>query len=384
MTSPLDPAEYTVVPHVAGLDTFRWSNRDGTFIADITEEFLDRLIDHMNEREAQTGDLAPLVIGHTETGEREVDAPPVVGYARHWHKDMLGNTGRPAAFFDAWIRNECVEEAKRYPRRSCEVYIDRYEVDPVSLLGATTPARDLGLMKLSRNGSVAVESPGEMNMPEEKKKDAPAADPKETGKAKGDDGKLDQILSMLSELLAKIGGAPAPEGAPEAAPEGAPGEPQMSDEEFEKLLSGMGGGEETGRPKGEEPEKMSAGYPGGDNTHVAKMQREVDELKMKLARNEIGAALRSIAARKDINPDDAELVNDLVAMPEDMRARQLSRIERDAKPKLGQTSNLDSAIANATETGKRMTPADKAHVIKLAREKNQKFEVVAREQGFSL
>lgn len=293
--STLDPREFTVAQPTAAVDTFEMTNDDGSFVTTIDERFIDRLCANMNAREERTGDLCPLVIGHTPPLgthiEDEENANPLVGYARNWRKGTLGNTGRPAAIFDPWIFNGDVERVKKVPRRSCEVWVSRCEVDPISLLGSSTPARDLGLMKFNRNGSYTFESPGEMVMPEPKDKEKPTeekpkteekapavtepkggstnpepppstkpdpkipgmpdADPKLTGAAVHDTGMLKQILATLTQLTQAINGgtgipdpgAGAP--APGAAPAGAEGQDgDLSDEDFEQMLAGDGEGQE--------------------------------------------------------------------------------------------------------------------------------------------
>jgi hypothetical protein len=429
----LDPDDFVIVPHVCVLDTFRMTNDDGTFVADITEGFIDKTIDHMNGRERLTGDLAPFIIGHTppegdqDPSTTDENKYPVVGYARNWHKDILGTTGKPAAFIDAWIFKEDAPRVKKFPRRSCEVWTGRYECDPISLLGGTTPARDLGLMKLNRTGSLTYISPGEMIMPEDKKNDKndkdskPKADPKETGAAKTEDGKLDQIiaaLQSLTDMLGKtLGGAPgagpdmsgaAPGGAAAGGDTGA-----MSDAELEQLLSGMGGegggagGDAGANPdqsrKGQEPVKNAAGAPGGDNTYVpsgdaevhkrlSRVEAENQELRVQLARGQVQDALKKIHGtdQKDINPEDESLIADLVAMPPDMRTRQIENIRQFSRPRLNATTPLlsnalnDARPVNPHAVGRQMTPEDQNRLIKLARSKNKLFEQIAAEEGFAV
>lgn len=426
----LDPSLYTVVPHTCMVDSFQMTNEDGTFVADINESFIDRLVAHMNDREAQTGDLAPYVIGHTPNEPyREEDGPPLIGYVRNWSKDLW--KGKAAAFADVWIFNGDVERARRFPRRSCEVWVDRYEVDPVSALGATTPARDLGLLKLSATGGmkVVIESPGELNVPDfppktDKPTDdgKPAADPKQSGDYKGLEGKLDQILQLLQQLLpGGATGAPAadagaaPQGAPPAGGEG-DGSGEMSDAELEQLLSEMGGegGAEGAAPegapagddksrKGDEPVKNNAGcgYPGGSNTNVPEMGEKVKLSRIEsdlakataaLARRDVKDALRDMVGRgRDVNPDDEEMISDLVSLPEDMRNRQLQRVEKLSRPRPGTAPGgmLQSALEHALPVGddgkKRIRSKDEqVNVIKLARQKNIRFEDAAAELGYVL
>lgn len=411
----LDASKFTVAPHVGGVDTFRMKNADGTFVADLNDEFIDKLVEHMNERERLTGDLSPIVIGHTEDGQPEVEAPPVVGFARNWHSGVLGNTGRKCAFFDAWIFNEEVERVKRYPRRSCEVWVSRYEVDPISLLGATTPARDLGLMKLSREGSYTTESPGEMTMPDDKKPDQkpdekggkPAADPKETGKAVHGEAKLDAILSGLQQLLEMMGGMKAPDAGAKPAEPGE-GDDQMSDEEFEKLLAEAGGaGQNAGGAAppaeesraGEKPVQNASGNPGGNNTYVpamggekerlSRIEQELADARIQLSRRDVKDSLKKLHDMgKDIDPENEALIADLIAMPPDMRARQLDTIAKLSRPRLGTDSfHLNSALNDADPASpavKRIrTMEERDRIIKLARERNKTFEAVLVEEGYA-
>lgn len=427
----LDPNDFVIVPNVAAVDEFRMTSDDGGFVATVDETFLDRLVAHMNEREQATGDLAPLVIGHTEDGQKETDAPPVVGYARNWHKGDLFNTGRKAAFFDAWINKADVETVKRYPRRSCEVWPNRFEVDPISLLGATTPARDLGLMRLARDGSFTIQPHGDLTMPVEEKKDVkpdsakPPADPKESGKAKSEDGKIDQILALLTKLAEALPGVAgpgadpaaaagaAPPGGDPAAAGGAPGgDQQMSDQEYEQMIQQMmqqGGGEPGagaapgGDPaadasrKGDEKVKNS-GSPGVANTVVD------DEVKTRLSRIEQeNAALRSEVTKRDIkeklqhirnidqrdvNPDDEALINDLAAVPPDIRARSLDRLKLSRPLISADRFHLSAAINNArVNAGGKKRVTDNETMIRLSRKASQEkksFEEVAAAEGYDV
>lgn len=396
------------MPHTAVLDEFRMTNPDGSFVADITPEFLDRLIAHMQEREALTGDLCPLVIGHTQDGLAEVDQPPLVGYARNWHKGLLGDTGRQCAFADFWILKTRVEQVKQFPRRSGEVWASRYEIDPISLLGATTPARDLGILKLSREGSFTYTAPGDMNMPEDDKKDkkedkkdgAPKADPKESGEAKGSDGKLDQILAKLTELLSTLkpdAGAAAPAG-PGAAPAG---DGQMSDEDFEKFLQEMQGGGGAGGDDasraGQKPTPNEGGvsYPGQSDTVVPdkanKMQRSpleqrVIDLEAEVERGRVKDTLVKLARPDVANPEDSQFVEDLVALHPDVRKRLVERLAKTPTAP-GQSTHLaralDGAIAGGTK-GKRMGQEDAIRLSRKASEQKKTFAQVAAEEGFDL
>lgn len=395
MAPPLNPSDYTIVPHLAILDEFQMVNDDGSFSANITPVFLDRLCDHMNEREQLTGDLSPIVIGHTKDQEPELTGPPVVGFARNWHRGVLGATGRQAAFADAWIKNEKADLARSYPRRSAEVWTSRFEIDPISLLGATTPARDLGLMRLSREGSVSYSSPEETIMPDEKKKDdAPAADPKNSGESKGLEGKLDQLLSMMSQFLASQPqpGSPPMGGAPGEPPGGEGGEP--SDADLDALIASLGGGGK-GEPNVEDKSRKAEPAPvqndgtGYDPVRMSRLEAESAELRTKLARSEVRESLTAIrASGKDVDPNDEALVADLIAQPPDMRVRTLERLTQLSRPLAGRDQfGLQSALSHAVaapDGRKQMTAEDKTRLSRLAVAKKTSFDEAARAEGYTI
>lgn len=376
----LDPSKFTVVPHVAVIDEFKMTNDDGSFVADINERFLDRLIARMREREQTTGDLCPGVIGHTKDGEREIEGPPVTAYLRNWVKDDFFETGRKAAFADIWVFNEDVDTVRKFPRRSAEVWPDRFEIDPISFLGATTPARDLGLLRLSRGGSFTYTMPGETKMPEPKIE----PNPDETGAAKGSDAKLDQIIAALTKLTDLLGsGGKTAEPAPGASGPGG----DMSDDEFMKLLEGSGGAggekppEAASRKEAEKP-VQNAAQPGGDNTYIS----DLAKTKAKLSRMEITNYLKAARFEKnlDVTVDDEGFVADLISMPDDLRDRTLERHVKNARPlPTGTSTNLTSALANGIDGSKKEpTQEDVKRIIKLARDKQITYVDAKAELGF--
>jgi hypothetical protein len=343
----LNPDDFVIVPNVYVLDEFEMTDDDGKVVARIDEVFIRKLVARMVERENVTGDLCPFVIGHTKDnpqGDDEINGPKLVGYFRNWKQIPFFDTGKTAAAPDVWIFRDDVELVKRFPRRSSEVWVGKYEIDPVSALGATTPARDLGLLKLDANMRLTVFVPVEgglftpashlvrlardckgnctlqpTNRETEMANEAnpkPAADPKESGSMKEVLGKLDMMadaIMKLTETVTKMTGGAAAMGAqPAAGAQGAVGgddDQPLTDDELTKMLAesapelggdeGAGGGaasapaeeeeedeEDSKSRKGEKPVKNSTSYAGGDNTQipnadvVKKLQRYEDEMSV--------------------------------------------------------------------------------------------------------
>lgn len=400
----LSTGEYTIGDPVAVLRESTLVDKNGNpFVVD--KAWLDGLCNRMNQREYETGDLAPFVIGHTPDEEhgyvKETDLPEVVGYARTWYTAPLGRSGQYAAFTYPWIKNECRERVKAYPRRSGEVWLNRQEIDPISLLGARTPHQDLGMMKLSADSSnkIAVPSPENETMPDT----APETNPANTGENVEIKGMISQLLAMQQQMLQAIqslsgAGAPGAEGGAGApGAEGAPGGGELSDEEIEKLLSEVGGagsekpmpgkadGDEEVEPDDEDEKPVKAyASPGGTtgNVRLSRLEDENRELRVRLARQETLAGLK--AAGITVRDNDP-LVSDLLSMPSDIRDRQIARMKL-ARPSEAFTAALDAASGTAP---KRLSdlPEDAgrsevARIAKLARSRNQTFEIAAKAEGY--
>lgn len=115
------------------------------------------IADTCNRRVKETGDETPIVIGHTRKGAPENEQPEVVGFARNYRVALWRGKNVITATF-RFLKDK-FEEAMKHPRRSVEIWKDR-RFDPIALLGATTPERDLGLLYCSKEGDcIQLEAP---------------------------------------------------------------------------------------------------------------------------------------------------------------------------------------------------------------------------------
>jgi hypothetical protein len=62
------------------------------------------------------------------------------------------NTGKKAIAATFKYHKASADLAKKFPRRSVELWTRDWKLDPIALLGATTPERDLGLVRFKRKG----------------------------------------------------------------------------------------------------------------------------------------------------------------------------------------------------------------------------------------
>jgi hypothetical protein len=121
------------------------------FGGNLTEDDLQRIITVNNTRYLDSGDMSALVIGHIDFDLPETERPPVVGFARNFRLTMFGAVNpTPAVEAEFLFYPAMIGLAKEYPRCSPELHIDG-TVDPIALLGASTPHLDIGLM-LSKDG----------------------------------------------------------------------------------------------------------------------------------------------------------------------------------------------------------------------------------------
>lgn len=131
----------------------------------VTAERLQQIADNNNRRVSDTGDECPIVVGHTIDGAPAKFQPEVVGYAREFKVKPFFKTGRKALFARWRVFADRLDTLLTNPRRSVELWLGKWEIDPIALLGAETPDRDLGLIRLSRaNGDSVISVFGENDM----------------------------------------------------------------------------------------------------------------------------------------------------------------------------------------------------------------------------
>lgn len=399
MSLPFDPAEYEVV-RAPVVDEFTYEGTDpdtnAAMRVTLSKRFLEKTAETMNAKFKATGDLCPIVVGHTVKDAKEIDQPPAVGFLHNYDVAPFGDKQVPTLWADHYIRKQvelpingvpmrlsAKQLCEMYPRRSGEIWLGTYEVDPHSMLGATTPHRSLGILKLSADGKAAFgySSPGALHM----------ADAVPTENKTGEFAELKAILQQNTTLLGQVFELltqTLQQPGPEAGHGGGEGEGS-----FDDFLKGLEGGGEGGGDKKKE-EKPEPKEEKEEEPEKVKLARENDELRVKLARAEVTTQLRAEVTEADATNE--ELIQDMIAMPEDMRKRFLLRLARGrqaAAPGVvpvpgrgGVPSAMHVALNTATGgNGKRITSAaERDSVLQLARKKGTSYEAALKELGYAL
>ena len=144
--------DFIIKEDVFILDEHELKNASGKVITRFDAKKLEEIASRNNKRISDTGDENPLVIGHTKDGASEKDQPELVGYASNLQVKDFFSTGRKAISATFRYFKGSVERAKLFPRRSVELWLSDGKLDPISLLGASTPERDLGLVQFKKRG----------------------------------------------------------------------------------------------------------------------------------------------------------------------------------------------------------------------------------------
>lgn len=136
--------------HVAVFDEHE---RDGVVF---DEARLQKIAENCNRRIADTGDLVPLIPGHVPSDKPE-EMTEVLGWAGNFNIGDWGRDNpRKAIFADLKFEKDKWAKAKELPRRSIELWdfaSDQAFIDPIALLGASTPERDLGLLYAKKSST---------------------------------------------------------------------------------------------------------------------------------------------------------------------------------------------------------------------------------------
>ena len=145
----LDSDEYEVYKNVPVFVEHTRTLKSGRELRFGRDE-LEMLAERSNRRIEETGDFAPVVIGHTNPDPAAPD-PPKIGWAGPFRLGWLTKDHtKYAVLADFRIEKDKTKMLNKYPRRSAELWAeDRYEdmyLDPISLLGADTPWSDMGVL----------------------------------------------------------------------------------------------------------------------------------------------------------------------------------------------------------------------------------------------
>src|ERR1051326_1313665 len=146
-------SDFVIRDNVPILDEHKLHDDDGNVIAVIDQDKLEKIVANNNRRIEETGDEVPLIVGHTKDDAPEHEQPEIVGYADRFRVGWLQKLKRRAIFARFKLfRDKAQEVLRKYPRRSAELWLRKLEIDPISLLGASTPERSLGLLRFSSDG----------------------------------------------------------------------------------------------------------------------------------------------------------------------------------------------------------------------------------------
>jgi hypothetical protein len=141
--------EFDVRDGVPVLDEHILHDSEGKILAEMTADKLETIARNNNRKIAETGDEVPIIVGHTKDHKDEDEQPEIIGLADKFRVAWLFNTGRKAIFARLKFFRDKAHLIAKYPRRSVELWLKKLEIDPISVLGASTPERPLGLLRYS-------------------------------------------------------------------------------------------------------------------------------------------------------------------------------------------------------------------------------------------
>lgn len=225
-------------------------------LMDLTPSVLQKIADNNNARIKETGDLVPLVIGHTKDNLPEIHQPKIVGFAHKFQVKPF-KKGKRAIFCRYLVKKNKLDLVREFPRRSVELWLSRMEIDPISLLGASTPDRDLGLVRFAERGSSYTrEIEDNMNPDMNELVQAVLAALKETSEWK-------LLGQLVEEMKAPEANPEEPSQIPPSAENAPPSQVPPPEAEAGEIE-----GEEKPAKTEEKPQQMSASTASGNNTYT--------------------------------------------------------------------------------------------------------------------
>jgi hypothetical protein len=144
-----NPQKWVTVPSVPLLDEHELTNDSGEPIASVDRAVLEEIARNNNRKVHDTGDPATLILGHTSDDPRVAEKPAkgfVLNYkVLPFKRDESGRVIY-AIHGDYKIRPKNAHLIEEYPRRSVELWWAKKDIDPIAMLGGSSPERDLGVV----------------------------------------------------------------------------------------------------------------------------------------------------------------------------------------------------------------------------------------------
>lgn len=288
------PHKWITIRNVPILDEHEIKDDEGNTVVVVDKTKLQKIARNNNRRVAETGDTTPVVIGHTfdpEDKKPETEQPPVVGFAKNFRVRKLFKTNRYAIHSDWRIPAQYADDVRKYPRRSVELWLSDWRIDPISLLGATTPERDLGVLKFNRSGQKKYSRVIDMPLPNQPAAETPSNTPVDKSLVQGVVAALQEtdvwkFLKSQMDQAQQAAQTPAPAQDPNSqTPLEDEGDPtlegdegdldDLGDEDFEDEDDDMDEDEELDDEaeddEDEEPVRYSGAQcalPSGSNTYI--------------------------------------------------------------------------------------------------------------------
>ncbi len=142
-------AKWVTVSDVPLLDEHTMTNDNGEPIAEVDKSALEEIARNNNRKVYDTGDPATLILGHTSDDPRAPEKPAkgfVVNYkVKPFKRDENGRVVY-AIHGDYKVRHKNSHLLEDYPRRSVELWWHKKDIDPIAMLGGSSPERDLGVV----------------------------------------------------------------------------------------------------------------------------------------------------------------------------------------------------------------------------------------------
>ncbi|CAM6002962.1 unnamed protein product [Sphagnum balticum] len=144
-----NPNKWVTVPDVPLLDEHEMTNDEGKPVAYVGKDVLEEIAHNNNRKVLDTGDPATLILGHTSDDPRAKEKPAqgfVVNYKVKPFKRNPDGQVIYAIHGDYKLRPNKAHLIEEYPRRSVELWWHKKDIDPIAMLGGSSPERDLGVV----------------------------------------------------------------------------------------------------------------------------------------------------------------------------------------------------------------------------------------------